>query len=258
VTQFRRAIVRPPSRTFADGLTSSTLGAPDLDKARVQHATYCAALERCGLTLTHLPPDDAFPDATFVEDPAIVTSRLAILTNPGAPSRRGEVVSLAAALPPFFDRIARIEAPGTVDGGDICQADDHFFIGRSERTNDEGARQLAALLAKEGFTASLLDIRGSSKVLHLKTGISYLGDRRIVAMRDMADHPAFRDYDVIVVAPEENYAANLLRINGFVILAANFPKIAKTVSDLGHTIVPLDMSEFRKMDGSLSCLSVRF
>jgi dimethylargininase len=258
VTQFRHAIVRPPSRTFAEGLTSSTLGRPDLDKARAQHATYCAALQRCGLTLTHLPPDDAFPDSTFVEDPAIVTSKLAILTHPGAPSRRGEVAAIAAVLPPFFDRIARIEAPGTVDGGDICQADEHFFIGLSDRTNEEGARQLAALLAPEGFTSSVVDIRGSAKVLHLKTGISYLSDRRIVAMREIADHPAFGDFDVITIAPEESYAANLLRINDVVILAADFPKIAKTVADLGHTIVSLDMSEFRKMDGSLSCLSLRF
>jgi dimethylargininase len=258
VSAFRRAIVRAPSRTFADGLTSSTLGRPDLDKARAQHATYCAALERCGLTLTHLSPDDAFPDSTFVEDPAILTSKLAILTRPGAPSRQGEVAGITAALPEFFDRIARIDAPGTVDGGDICQADDHFFIGLSDRTNDEGARQLAALLAQEGFTSSIIDIRASSRVLHLKTGMSYLGERRIVAMRELADHPAFRDYHVIEIAPEENYAANLLRINAFVILAAGFPKIAKTVADLGHTIVPLDMSEFRKMDGSLSCLSLRF
>lgn len=219
---------------------------------------YCTALERCGLTLTHLPPDDAFPDSTFVEDPAIVTSKFAILTNPGAPSRQGEVKSIATALPEFFDRIARIEAPGTVDGGDICQADDQFFIGLSERTNEEGAHQLAALLAREGFTSSVVDIRAASKVLHLKTGVSYLGDRRLVAMREIADHKAFRDYDVIAIAPEENYAANLLRINEFVVLAAGFPKIAKTVADFGHTIVPLDMSEFRKMDGSLSCLSLRF
>jgi dimethylargininase len=258
VTQFRHAIVRPPSRTFADGLTASTLGRPDLDKAFAQHATYCAALERCGLALTRLPPDDAFPDSTFVEDPAVLTPKLAILTNPGAPSRQGEVASIAAVLPPFFDRIARIEAPGTVDGGDICQADNHYFIGLSHRTNEEGARQLAALLAQEGFTSSVIDIRGSSNVLHLKTGMSYLGDGKIVAMREIADHPSFHDYDVITIAPEENYAANLLRINAFVILAAGFPKIAKIIADLGHTIVPLDMSEFRKMDGSLSCLSLRF
>ena len=256
--RFRHAIVRPPSRTFAEGLTTSALGRPDLDKARAQHATYCAALERCGLTLTHLPPDDAFPDSTFVEDPAVLTPKLAILTNPGAPSRRGEVASIAAVLPEFFDRIARIETPGTLDGGDICQADDHFFIGLSDRTNEEGARQLATLLAKQGFTSSVIDLRGSSTVLHLKTGMTYLGERRIVAMRDIAAHPAFGGYEVIAVAPQENYAANLLRINQFVVLAAGFPEIAKTVADLGHTIVPLDMSEFRKMDGSLSCLSLRF
>ncbi len=145
MTQFRRAIVRPPSRTFADGLTASSLGPPDLDKALAQHATYCAALERCGLTLTYLAADDALPDSTFVEDPAILTAKLAILTNPGAPSRRGEVASIARALPEFFDHIVRIETPGTVDGGDVCQADEHFFIGLSDRTNEDGARQLAAV-----------------------------------------------------------------------------------------------------------------
>ncbi len=258
MTQFRRAIVRPPSRTFADGLTSAQLGRPDLDKARAQHATYCGALERCGLTLTHLPPDDAFPDSTFVEDPAIVTSTFAVLTNPGAPSRRGEVPGVAGALTEFFDRVERIEAPGTVDGGDICQADNHFFIGLSSRTNEEGARQLAALLAEQGFTSRVVDVRASSTVLHLKTGVSYLGERRLVAMREIADHEAFGDYDVITVTHEENYAANLLRINEFVVLAAGFPQIAETVADFGHTVVALDMSEFRKMDGSLSCLSLRF
>jgi dimethylargininase len=239
-------------------LTSAKLGRPDLATALAQHATYCAALERCGLTLTHLPPDDAFADSTFVEDPAVLTPNLAILTRPGAPSRQGEVASIAAALPTFFDRIARIEAPGTVEGGDICQADRHFFIGLSNRTNEDGASRLAALLAQEGFTSSIVDMRASSTILHLKTGMSYLGDGKIVAMREIADHPAFDDYEVITSDPQENYAANLLRINAFVVLAAGFPKIAKTVADLGHTILPLDMSEFRKMDGSLSCLSLRF
>src|SRR6201995_324749 len=112
--RFRRAIVRPPSRTFADGLTNANLGAPDLDKARVQHRDYCAALERCGLALTHLAPDDAFPDSTFVEDPAVLTPKLAIITNPGAASRNAETATISRALADFFPRMARIEAPGTV------------------------------------------------------------------------------------------------------------------------------------------------
>src|ERR1700685_706132 len=194
--KFTRAIVRPPCATFADGLTSGHLGKPDLAKALQQHAAYCATLERCGLTLTRLPADDEFPDSTFVEDPAVLAANLAVLTHPAAPSRHGEVAGIAAALTPFYSRVARIESPGTVDGGDICQADDHFFIGLSARTNAEGARQLAEILAPEGFTSSILDIRNTSTVLHLKTGMSYLDSHRIVAMQEIAAHPAFDKYDV--------------------------------------------------------------
>ena len=256
--KFTRAIVRPPCARFADGLTGGHLGKPDLATALQQHSAYCATLERCGLTLTRLPVDDEFPDSTFVEDPAVLTANLAVLTRPGAPSRQGEVAGIAAALAPFYARIARIESPGTVDGGDICQADDHFFIGLSARTNAEGARQLQEILASEGFTSSVLDIRAMQTVLHLKTGMSYLGDRRIVAMQEIAEHPAFEKYDVIRVAPAESYAANLLCINDYVILADGFPQIAADVRDAGHAILPLNLSEFRKMDGSLSCLSLRF
>jgi dimethylargininase len=256
--KFTRAIVRPPCATFANGLTNATLGKPNLAEALRQHAAYCAALQRCGLTLTYLDADDNFPDSTFVEDPAVLTENLAVLTNPGAPSRNGEVAGIARSLTPFYSRIARIEAPGTVDGGDICQADDHFFIGLSKRTNPDGARQLREILGSEGFTSSILDIRNSSTVLHLKTGMTYLGDRRIIAMEEIADHPAFSDYNAIRVGPAESYAANLLRINDYVILADGFPGVAAAVRDLGHTILPLNMSEFRKMDGSLTCLSLRF
>jgi dimethylargininase len=256
--RFTRAIVRAPCATFADGLTSGHLGKPDLPKALQQHAVYCATLERCGLTLTRLPPDDEFPDSTFVEDPAVLTDNLAILTRPGAPSRRGEVEGIAAALAPFYSHAARIESPATLDGGDICQAENHFFIGLSARTNAEGARQLAEILASAGFTSSIVDLRDSPTVLHLKTGMSYLADGRIVAMQEIAAHAAFEEYEVIRVVPSESYAANLLCVNDCVILADGFPQIAASVRERGYAVIPLNMSEFRKMDGSLSCLSLRF
>lgn len=255
---FARAIVRPPSSSFADGLTGADLGKPDMALALDQHARYCAALEQCGLTLTRLPADAAYPDSTFVEDTAILTPGCAILTRPGAASRAGEVARVAAALPAFYSRILQIVAPGTVDGGDVCQADGHFFIGVSARTNLAGAQQLAALLAGEGFTTAFVDIRGVADILHLKSGISYLGERRLVAIDALAGDPAFRDYEVVRVAREESYAANFLRINEHVIVSAGFPRFATTVSDFGHPVVALDMSEFRKMDGALSCLSLRF
>jgi len=255
---FSRAIVRPPAATFASGLTSASFGKPDFALALQQHALYCAALEQCDLTLTHLPADAEFPDSTFVEDTAIVTPFMAIVTRPGAPSRQGETASMAATLAQFYSSVHAIVAPGTVDAGDICQAEDHFFIGISARTNEAGARQLAAILAEEGYTFVTVDVRGIEGVLHLKSGISYLGDGRLVLIDALARHATFRDYEIIRVDREESYAANCLRVNDQVILAAGFPQFESAVRALGYPVIALDMSEFRKMDGALTCLSLRF
>ena len=255
---FKHGIVRPPSANFAQGLTDADLGAPDLALAREQHARYCVALEQCGMALTRLPIEEDFPDSTFVEDTAILTEHAAILTHPGAASRKGEVASIAAALAPFYSRIHRIVAPGTLDGGDVCQCDNHFLIGLSHRTNEEGARQLAAFLAMDGYTSTTVDLKHARGILHLKSGISYLGDNRIVVIDDLVADPAFRDFEVVRVAPEEIYAANFLRINGTLIIAAGFPKFEAKVQSLGYPIIELNMSEFQKMDGALSCLSLRF
>lgn len=255
------AIVRPPSANFADGLTHGKLGKPDVPLAIEQHARYCEALERCGLALTRLAADDAYPDSTFVEDTAVLTAHGAIVTNPGAASRKGEVAAIAAVLPQFFSRIHRIMAPGTLDGGDICQCDNHFFIGISERTNAEGARQLAALLAADGYTSTTVDIRAvreDAGILHLKSGISYLGDNRLVLIDALAGHSAFAGYEIVRIGAHESYAANFLQINGTVIVSAEYPDFAATLSGLGYPLIALQMSEFRKMDGSLTCLSLRF
>jgi len=255
---FSRAIVRPPSVNLESGLTSAALGKPDIALALHQHELYCAALEQCDLTLTRLPPDADFPDSTFVEDTAIVTPFIAILTRPGAPSRQGEVAGIAATLPQFYSSVHSIVAPGTVDGGDICQAGDHFFIGISERTNEAGARQLAAILAEEGYTYITVDIRGIAGILHLKSGISWLGDGRLVLIDALARHAAFGEFEIVRVDAEESYAANCVRVNDQVILAAGFPQFESAVRALGYPVIALDMSEFRKMDGALTCLSLRF
>jgi dimethylargininase len=258
MTLFRHAIVRPPAANFADGLTSVDLGKPDFEKALRQHALYCQALQQCGLELTRLEADAAFPDSTFVEDTAVLTPQAAILTRPGARSREGEVVSTERALRHVYARFHAIAAPGAVDGGDVCEADGHFFIGVSERTNEQGAHQLAGFLAQEGFTSMLVDIRGIDGILHLKSGISYLGDNRLVLIDAFVGNPAFNGYEIVVVEPEENYAANFLRINDRVIVSAGHPQFEATVRKFGYPVVALDMSEFQKMDGALSCLSLRF
>ncbi|HEV8410610.1 MAG TPA: hypothetical protein VGQ30_08875 [Gemmatimonadaceae bacterium] len=256
--RFTRAIVRPPSSNFADGLTSVSLGTPDFARALEQHARYCEALETCGLTLTRLPEDPAYPDATFVEDAAVLSARCNVLTRPGAPSRAGEVAAIGDALASFGLKLAAIESPGTLDGGDICDTGAHFFIGVSQRTNWDGAAQLAALLEKARYTASCIDIREVSDILHLKSGIASLGDNRIVAIDSVAGHQALKSFELVRVPRGEEYAANCVRVNDRVLVPEGFPGMRRALEQLGYDALVLDMSEFQKMDGGLSCLSLRF
>jgi dimethylargininase len=151
-----------------------------------------------------------------------------------------------------------IEPPGTLDGGDVCQVEGHFFIGLSERTNEEGAQQLAKFLAEDGYTSSFVDIRTIESALHLKSGIAYLGEGRLVLTEDLAAQDAFQKYEIIMVDPGQNYAANCVRVNDFIILAAGHRNIESRITELGYQTLTLEMSEFEKMDGGLSCLSLRF
>jgi len=255
---FRHAIVRPPAPNFAEGLTTVDLGTPSIELALSQHEGYCRALERLGLELTRLPADARFPDSTFVEDTAVITARGAVLTRPGAASRAGEVAAIEAALSPFFGDPRRIEAPGTLDGGDVCGAGEHFFIGLSRRTNEAGALQLARFLADDGYGSSLVDIRGIDGILHLKSGIGWLGGRALVVIDSLAADPAFGGWERIPVAAGEDYAANCVLVNDAVLLAAGFPRLERALGERGHRTVALPMSEFQKMDGGPSCLSLRF
>ncbi|MFN2510644.1 MAG: dimethylarginine dimethylaminohydrolase family protein [Pyrinomonadaceae bacterium] len=255
---FSRAIVRPPSANFAEGLTSVRSGAPVYAQALKQHDAYCAGLEVCGLKLARLQADERYPDSTFVEDVAVITERGAILAHPGAPSRTGEVEGVKEALGKFYSTLRSIKNPGTLDGGDICEAGNHFFIGISERTNENGAQQLAEWLGSLDYTSSFMDIRRVNGILHLKSGLAYLGDNRLVVIEAISNRKDFRGYDLIVVDTQEGYAANCVRVNEHVLLAAGYPELEKSLSKLGYQTIALEMSEFQKMDGGLSCLSLRF
>jgi dimethylargininase len=271
---FTRAIVRPPAPNFAEGLTTVDLGAPDYERALAQHEAYCLALEQCGLTLVRLEADPLHPDSTFVEDTAVLTPRGAILTRPGAPSRAGEVTSIKTVLADFYPDASSISSPGTLDGGDICEGDDHFFIGISERTNEAGAQELAEMLASFNYTSSFVDIRGligrqsvpravatgsaSDGILHLKSGLAYLGDGRLAVIDILASREEFADYELVRVHAGEEYAANCVRINDHVLVAAGYPAWEGKLRELGYQTLALEMGEFQKMDGGLSCLSLRF
>ena len=265
-----RAIVRPPGASLVAGLTRANLGRPDYQLALSQHAAYCQALEDCGLSLTRLDPDERFPDSTFVEDTAVIVPRRegvdssdertakAVITRPGAVSRRGEEQIINQVLKLLGLEISEIAPPGTVDGGDICETDGHFFIGISERTNEAGAGQLTELLSSCGYASKLVDIRGLDSILHLKSGLAYLGDNRLVVIDALATEPAFRGYELVRVGRDEEYAANCVRVNSQVLVAAGFPQFEQSLQDLGYKTIPLQMSEFQKLDGGLSCLSLRF
>ncbi|HEY6233387.1 MAG TPA: arginine deiminase family protein [Pyrinomonadaceae bacterium] len=263
-----RAIVRAPAASFVSGLTRANLGPPNYQLALRQHAAYCDALESCGLTLTHLETDERFPDSTFVEDTAVMIlcrqnnsgtrSHRAVITRPGAASRRGEEQIVKQALAQLGLEILEIASPGTVDGGDVCETDDRFFIGISERTNEAGAGQLAEILSSSGYTYAFIDIRGHDSILHLKSGLAYLGDKRLVVIDALATQPAFHDYGLIKVERDEEYAANCVRVNDHVLVAAGFPRFERSLQDLGYKTLSLQMSEFQKLDGGLSCLSLRF
>jgi dimethylargininase len=256
--RFKYAIVRSPGQNFNEGLTTAELGEPDFETALSQYAAYCAALKQCGLELIALPADLRYPDSTFVEDVAVLTRHNGVLTWPGAESRRGEVAQMRPTLARFYPEMLQIRAPGTLDGGDVCEAGDHFLIGLSERTNPEGGRQLAEFLAAEGCTSSFIQVSGIPNILHLKSGLVYLGERTAVAIDAFAGLPELADYRVVRVSREEAYAANCLRVNDAVLIAAGFPGLQQALAGLGFNLLPLEMSEFQKMDGGLSCLSLRF
>ena len=255
---FKNAILRKPAPNFASGLTTVSQGKPDFAKVIKQYQAYCDALERCGVTIKVLEADPGHPDSTFVEDTAVLTKKTAILARPGAESRQGEVRGIRAPLAKFFHYFAEINAPGTVDGGDICEADNHFLIGLSQRTNEEGAKQLAEILDCDGYTSSLVDIRKTTSILHLKSGVAYLGENQLVVIEEMAGRKEFAGYDLLVVKTDESYAANCIRVNDHVLIPAGYPALLSLLERRGHSVMPLEMSEFQKMDGGLSCLSLRF
>jgi dimethylargininase len=253
-----RAIVRPPSTNFAAGLTTVELGKPDHSLALTQHKAYCDVLRSCELSLIVLVSDERYPDSTFVEDTAIVTERCAIVTRPGADSRRGEVEAIDLELSRWFGEVRSIVEPGTVDGGDICEVGNHFFIGISNRTNEAGARQLAEILAEFDYTSELIDVRNVESILHLKSGLAYVGENTLVVISELSGFEQFASYELIRVDQSEQYAANCVLINDSVLIANGHPVFAEQLQARGLRTIALEMSEYQKMDGGLSCLSLRF
>jgi dimethylargininase len=253
-TKFSRAIVREPGPNCVQGLTTSALGAPDYELLRAQHQHYVNTLSELGLQVEVLPAEPDFPDAYFVEDPAIVTPEVAIITIPGAPARQGEQHSIAKTLS-RHRTLAYIQPPGNVEGGDVLQVGRHFFIGLSERTNEDGAGQLGRILAQHGYTCATVPV---GLGLHLKSSVNIVAPDALLLTEEFAGRPAFARYRHIVLDEGEAYASNTLYLNETLIMPAGFPRTRTSLETLGQPIIELDVSEVQKMDGGLTCMSLRF
>lgn len=252
--KFTYAITRRPGKNFARGLTTANLGPPNYQLILDQHISYVDTLKSIGLRIIELDVQQDYPDAHFVEDTAVVTPDVAIIANPGAVSRQGEEESIAEILAPHRT-IARIQAPGTLDGGDVLMIGNHFLIGISERTNSEGAEQLGKILEKYENTWTTLQVGAG---LHLKSSVNSAGDNTLLVTEAFAGHKALAEYDKIIVNKAEEYAANVLWINDHLFIPKGFPETKTKLKALGSSIIELDVSEMRKMDGGLTCLSIRF
>jgi len=255
---FKNAIVRRPCKSIVSGITSTPeLGTPNYELALKQHDDYINALKQCGVTVTVLEADEAYPDSCFVEDTAVITKKCAIITNPGADSRRGETLEMLPTIKRFFDedKIEYIKSPGTLEGGDVMMVGDHFYVGLSNRTNEEGIRQFIAILNKYGFTGSAVPL---TEFLHLKTGVNYIENNNMLVAGEFIDKPEFKKFNRIIVSKKEEYASNCIWVNDVLIVPEGYPNVLAAVKKAGYNVIIVDTSEYKKLDGGLSCLSLRF
>ena len=252
---FKNAIVKTPSQSMINGLTSANLGQPDYANALIQHQDYIQALKECGLEVKVLDADEDFPDSTFVEDVALCTPHCAIITNPGAATRKQEIHAMIPAIQEHYKHIEYIKAPGTIEAGDIMMVGDHYYIGLSERTNQQGANQMIAFLNQYGMQGSMVTM---NEFLHLKTGVNYLENQNLLASGEFVSKPEFASYNISEIEEDEAYATNSVWVNDIILTPKGFPKTKLIIEKLDYKIREVDVSEFQKLDGGLSCLSLRF
>lgn len=255
---FKNVIVKRPCKAMVDGLTGSPeLGKPDYELALKQHDAYIEAMKKCGVEVTVVEADEAFPDSCFVEDVAVLTEKCAIITNPGAKTRNREIALIEPIISKFYsaETIEHIQSPGTLEGGDVMMVDQHFYVGLSDRTNLEGANQLIAILEKYGYTGSIMNV---IDLLHLKTGMTYLGNNHLVVSKRFSACPELAKFDQIIADYDEEYCANCINMNGTIIAPEGYPNTLAAIKEKGYQVLTVPMSEFKKIDGGLTCLSLRF
>ena len=249
------AVTRPVSGVFNRcELTHAARVPIDVELARGQHAGYERALQAAGCTIVRVAAADDLPDAVFVEDTAVVVGEAAIIARPGAASRRAETPAVAEVLG-RYRRLRRIEAPATLDGGDVLVAGRQIFIGRSSRTNDAGIEQMRSILQPYGYTVRAVTVTGC---LHLKSGISALSDHRLLINPDWVPREPFAAFELVAVDPREPHGANIVRAGGELIYSAVFPRTRERLDRLGFTVCAVDVSEIAKAEGAVTCCSLIF
>lgn len=226
----------------------------DMARAQAQHRAYCKALERCGARVIVSSANDGRPDGCFVEDTAIVLDEAAVITNPGADSRREETEAIAAELRTYRE-LFFLPPKATIDGGDVLRIGKRLFIGLSSRTNRAAIEAIKGLVTPLGYEVHSIEVSGS---LHLKTACTALNEETLLLNPQWVSREAFPAYRLIEVAPDEPWAANIVRIGNAVLAQSDFPRTLEQIAPYCGEIIPLDISEFRKAEAGLSCLSLLF
>lgn len=256
-THFTHAITRRPAASIIRGLRAVDIGTPDLALMEAHHAAYVATLRETGATVIELPPLDAYPDSVFVEDTALCLPQGAVVMRPGAPSRLGEAAEMAPHLRALYSEVVAITGPEShIEGGDILVTEAEILVGRSARTNAAGIAELARLVAPWGH--KLREVHTPPGVLHFKTDCSLLDAETILSTTRLSASGCFTGYRVIDVPEGEEAAANTIRFNDLVLIPAGFPKTRDRLDAAGYQVREIGNSECAKLDGGMSCLSLRF
>jgi len=252
--RFSHAVTRRPSPSAVHGLRAVDTGPPDLDRFLADHRAYVEALRAAGAAVIELDPLDAWPDAVFVEDTALCLPEGAALLRPGAPSRGGEVPAMRPALVELYGEVAQV-VTGCVEGGDILATERAIFVGRSARTDRDGIASLRAIVEPWGHRVEAVETPPG--VLHLKTDCALLDAETILATPRLAAAGRFTGFRIIETAPGEEAAANAVRVNDVLLCPAGFPRTAERLDAAGYAVTPIGNREAARLDGGMSCLSLR-
>lgn len=254
--RFSHALCRLPSKSLVDGLRAVDTGTPDYSQFVKDHQSYVEALKMSGAEVMLLDALEAYPDAVFIEDAALCLHEGAIVMRPGAKTRLGEADEIEPWLSKVYSKVERIKGPGFIEGGDILTTETEILVGTSARTNSAGIAELKSLVEPWGYKVRVVNT--PKDILHFKTDCSLLDSKTILSTKRLASTGCFEGYEVIEVVDGEEACANSIRFNDYVIMPSSFPKTQKKLEDCGYQIIEIGNTEAAKLDGGMSCLSLRF